>query len=82
MQTTVYSTTTCAFCHTLTEWLDKRNITYTYKETDTDDAIMEEFIAVADGLIAVPLTVIKNTDGSLIKISGFDRSKLEQAYKV
>ncbi len=75
MNITIYSTTTCSFCHSLRAWLDKQNITYDYKLTDEDPAFMEEFMQINDGIIGVPLTVIKKDDGSVAKILGFDKAK-------
>lgn len=79
MHITIYSTTTCSFCHALTEWLDKQNISYDYKLTDEDDDAMAEFMNVNDGVIGVPLTIIKKDDGSETKILGFDKEKITQA---
>jgi len=76
MNVTIYSTTTCSFCHALKDWLDKQNISYDYKLTDEDDAAMAEFMAVNDGMLGVPLTIIKKDDGSEAKILGFDKEKL------
>ena len=79
MNITIYSTTTCAFCHTLTAWLEKQNISYTKKLTDEDDAAMAEFMSVNEGNFGVPFTVIKDADGNETKILGFDQAKFKQA---
>ncbi len=79
MNITIYSTTTCSYCHILKAWLDKQDIAYDYKLTDEDDAAMAEFMQVNDGMFGVPLTVIKKDDGSIAKVLGFDRDKLTQA---
>ncbi len=78
MDITIYSTTTCSFCHALKGWLDKQDISYTNKVTDEDPAAMAEFMQVNDGAIGVPFTVIKATDGSITKIIGFDQGKFKQ----
>jgi glutaredoxin len=77
MKVTIYSTQMCAPCHALTGWLDTKRITYEKKITDADPAVMEEFMAVNDGMIGVPFTVITGDDGSITKISGFDQMKLK-----
>ena len=77
MNITIYSTTTCSYCHALRAWLDKQNIPYAYKLTDEDDVAMAEFMSVNDGMLSVPLTVIKKDDGSEAKVLGFDKAKLE-----
>ncbi|MDQ2973108.1 MAG: glutaredoxin family protein [bacterium] len=78
MDITIYSTTTCSFCHALKGWLDKQNISYTNKMTDEDPAAMAEFMQVNDGSIGVPFTVIKAADGNITKIIGFDQGKFKQ----
>lgn len=78
MDITIYSTTTCAFCHVLTAWLDKENIPYIKKNTDEDDAALAEFIKVNEGNYGVPFTVIKDDNGNETKILGFDKNKFKQ----
>jgi glutaredoxin len=78
MEITIYSTTTCSFCHTLTAWLDKNKIAYTKKMTDEDDAAMAEFVSVNDGMFAVPFTTIKDNSGNVTKITGYDQTKFKQ----
>lgn len=79
MNVTIYSTTTCSYCHALKAWLDKQSIGYDYKLTDEDDAAMGEFMSVNDGMLSVPLTVIKKDDGTEVKVTGFDQAKLASA---
>ena len=79
MDITIYSTTTCAFCHVLTAWLDKQNIPYTKKNTDEDESALAEFMSVNDGNLGVPFTVIKDDSGNETKILGFDQPKFKQA---
>ncbi|HWB39185.1 MAG TPA: hypothetical protein VG604_02975 [Candidatus Saccharimonadales bacterium] len=73
MTITIYSTTICAACHSLTQWLDKIGQSYEKKITDADPAVMMEFMSVNDGHIGVPFTVIKDDAGNETKISGFDQ---------
>lgn len=79
MNVTVFSTTTCATCHLVTDWLDKKEIAYAKKNTDADPEAMMEFMEVNDGTIGVPFTVITKEDGSQEKILGFDKGKFETA---
>jgi len=79
MHVTIYSTTTCTFCGMLRAWLDERNVPYDYKLTDTDPAIMKEYVQVSDGVIGVPFTVIEDNAGKTFKILGFDKPKLQNA---
>lgn len=82
MAITIYSTSSCAACHTLTAWLDQQGLEYTKKITDEDPALMAEFMSVNDGMIGVPFTVITAGDGTQTKISGFDRAAFERALAV
>ena len=77
MNITIYSTTTCGYCHALSTWLDKQSIAYTRKNTDEGQAALVEFMSVNDGNIGVPFTVIDN-DGQQTKIIGFDQPKFKQ----
>jgi glutaredoxin 3 len=79
MNVTIYSTTTCSFCHVLYTWLDNNNIPFRKVLTDEDPAGMEEFMSVCDGAISVPLTVITDEHGVQTKITGLDRPKLKVA---
>ena len=78
MDITIYSTTTCTFCHVLTVWLDQHKISYTKKITDEDPVAMEEYLSVSDGAIGVPFTVIKDAHGKVTKILGFDQKKFKE----
>ncbi len=78
MKVTIYSTTTCSFCHALEAWLDDQKVKYTTKITDTDQAAMDEYMKINDGMLGVPFTVIED-DGKVNKIVGFDKPKFKQA---
>ena len=78
MEITIYSTTTCSYCHVLTAWLDKQNIAYVKKNTDEDETALAEYMNVNDGTLAVPFTVIKDDTGKETKIIGFDQPKFKQ----
>jgi glutaredoxin len=81
MNITIYSTTNCAACHSLTDWLDKQNRGYDLRITDSDPAIMAEFMQANEGMISVPFTVL--TDGGTVtKISGFDLRKFKTVLSV
>ena len=79
MTITMYSTSICATCKSLGDWLHKNNFDYTKKITDTDDAVMAEFMSANDGMIGVPFTVITNDNGQQTKISGFDQKAFKSA---
>lgn len=79
MDITIYSTSSCAACEALTQWLAQEGFEYTKKVTDEDPATMLEFMNVNDGMIGVPFTVVKDAKGIETKISGFDRGKFKKA---
>jgi glutaredoxin len=78
MDITIYSTSTCSYCHALSEWLDEQKITYKKVITDKEPDGMAKFMAVNDDVISVPLTIIKDTSGNETKIHGFDKDKFKQ----
>lgn len=82
MNITIYSTTICAACHTLTQWLDKQGISYDKKITDADPTAMMEFMSVNDGMIGVPFSVVTSDEGEQTKIAGFDQAKFKQALNI
>jgi len=82
MNITIYSTSVCAACQTLTQWLDKIGQPYTKKITDTDPAIMAEFMSVNEGYIGVPFSVLTDEDGQQTKIGGFDQPAFKRALGV
>jgi glutaredoxin 3 len=77
MTITIYSTTTCSACHSLTKWLDSLNVPYQKKITDENPDYMSEFMSVNDGMIGVPFTVITTDNGSVSKIVGYDQRKFK-----
>ncbi len=82
MKTIIYSTSTCAACETLTRWLDSKEIAYEKKITDEDPAIMTEFMLLNDGMIGVPFSVVTDDQGTVTKISGFDKAKFMKALSI
>jgi|HubBroStandDraft_4_1064222.scaffolds.fasta_scaffold162751_2 glutaredoxin len=77
MKITIYSTTNCAACHSLTDWLTKLGQQYDLKIVDADPELMAEFMAASEGKIGVPFTVLTDGDGKQTKISGFDMPKFK-----
>ncbi len=82
MNITIYSTSICAACKSLGDWLHKNGFDYTKKITDTDEAVMAEFMSVNDGMIGVPFSVITTDSGEQIKISGYDQKAFKSALKI
>ena len=74
---TVYSTPWCAFCKTEKQWLDSLGVKYLSKDIEEDEAAKEELLSKLDGQFqGVPTTDI---GGEMIV--GFDRPKLEEAFR-
>ena len=72
---TIYSTTTCVFCHALKEYLDGKGIKYEEKIADQDPKLAEELYQKS-GQLGVPFTIIED-GGKEEHIIGFDRPKFE-----
>lgn len=72
---TIYSAPWCAFCKTEKQYLDHLGVSYTVKDIEEDEGVMEELIAKS-GQRSVPVTDI---DGVLIR--GFDRAKIDLTLK-
>ena len=74
---TIYSTSWCAFCHTEAQWLDHLGIPYVKKDIEEDKQAYDELMSKSSGdYRGVPVT---DVDGELIL--GFDRPKLQEAFK-
>lgn len=78
MKLTIYSTSICAACHSLTRWLDNQGISYDIKVIDSNPELMAEFMNINDGHIGVPFSVITGDSAEVTKISGFNHSKFKQ----
>ena len=76
---TIFSSTTCSSCRVLMNWLDGKNVTYLKILTDESDMAMASFMKINDGILSVPLTVIKYSSGNEIKIHGFQKSKFKES---
>lgn len=74
----IYSTTTCPFCKMEKQYLEEKGIQYEniFVDQQPDEAkrLIEE-----SGQMGVPFTEITKDDGSMVKILGFDKSKLNEA---
>lgn len=77
-QVKIYSTTTCPFCKMEKQYLEEKGIQYEniFVDQQPDEAkrLIEE-----SGQMGVPFTEITKDDGSMVKILGFDKNKLNEA---
>lgn len=77
MTVTIYSTTTCPYCKMLKDYLKGKGVVFTEKLVDQDEVAKEEMVAVSNGFLGIPFTVIAKDDGTKETVIGFDRGKLE-----
>jgi len=76
MQITIYTTTSCPYCQMLEDFLKSKNLTYTKKIVDQDDAAKDEMMKESKGFLGVPYTTITKPDGSKDDVIGFDQAKI------
>ncbi|KKR85958.1 MAG: hypothetical protein UU32_C0026G0022, partial [Candidatus Woesebacteria bacterium GW2011_GWB1_41_10] len=58
------------------DYLASKNIAFTEKLVDIDEAAREEMSAVSGGFLGVPFTLIIRDDGTKETILGFDQGKI------
>lgn len=76
-QVTIYRTSWCAFCHTEMQWMDRLGIKYVAKDIEEDQEAHDELMKKINGdFRGVPVTDVA---GDIIL--GFDRTKLQEAFK-
>lgn len=78
MQITIFSTTTCPYCKMLKDYLTEKNLTYTEKLVDLDEAARTEMEASSGGFLGVPFTTIVLDNGTKETVLGFDKGKLDK----
>jgi glutaredoxin len=62
----------------LKEYFDSKNISFTEKLVDHDEAARNEMAQISGGFMGVPYTVINFDDGRKETVIGFDKGKLDQ----
>ena len=77
MQIVIYSTATCPFCKMLKDYLTSKNIAFTEKLVDSDEAAQKEMAAVSGGFLGVPFTSITLDNGTKETVLGFDKGKID-----
>lgn len=80
MQVIIYSTTTCPYCKMLKDYFGQKQIAFTEKLVDTDEAAKNEMMASSNGFLGVPFTVITKDDGQKETVLGFDKGKLDSIF--
>jgi glutaredoxin len=82
MNVTIYSTTTCPYCKMLKDYLTAKNVAFTEKLVDTDEAAQKEMGSISGGFLAVPFILVKKDDGTSETILGFDKGKIDSVLGV
>ncbi len=76
MKITVYSTTTCPYCHMLQGWLQEKKVSFTNYNVDKNPLAAQAMVTMS-GQMGVPFSTIEFDDGRTEKILGFDRQRFE-----
>lgn len=78
MQVKIYTTTTCPYCKLEKAYLDSKSVKYENIFVDHDEGAAKKMIEES-GQMGVPFTEITKDDGTLVKILGFDKQKINEA---
>jgi len=60
----------------LKDYLSSKNISFTEKLVDINEAAQKEMGGVSGGFLGVPFTLIVKDDGARETVLGFDRGKI------
>ncbi|HSX14666.1 MAG TPA: glutaredoxin family protein [Candidatus Saccharimonadales bacterium] len=72
----IYTTSTCIYCRAEKQFFDAHGIKYEEVKADESQEKATELFK-ASGQYAVPFTIIKQDDGKVEAVLGFDKPKLE-----
>lgn len=75
---TVYTTSTCAYCPMVKEWLKKKELDYEEVVLDKQPERQQEMMEKS-GQMAVPVTLVQKADDSEEVIIGFNPGQLASA---
>ncbi|MCH7541747.1 NrdH-redoxin [Patescibacteria group bacterium] len=73
----IFTTTTCPYCKMEKEYLDSKGVKYENVFVDNDSKAAEKMIEES-GQMGVPFTEVTKDDGTVTKILGFDKEKLNE----
>jgi glutaredoxin 3 len=74
----IYTTTTCAYCVPVKNFLKQKNVAFSEVNLDTDPARRQELLQLT-GQLAVPVIVVTKDDDSKDVTVGFNLPKLAAA---
>jgi len=75
---TVFTTTTCAYCPMVKEWLKKKDLEFEEAVLDKDPTRQQEMIEKSGGM-TVPVTLFTFEDDSEQVVVGFNPGQLASA---
>lgn len=75
---TVYSTTTCPYCHMLTRWLKDQEVEFTEYKVDQNPYAAQAMVSLS-GQMGVPFTTIEDDKEIVAKVLGFDPLRIASA---
>lgn len=75
---TVFSTTTCAYCPMVKEWLKNKGLDYEEVVLDQDPSRQQEVLQKS-GSLSVPVTIVEQDDGMEQVVIGFNPGQLAAA---
>lgn len=73
----IFTTTTCPYCKMEKEYFDSKGVKYENVFVDNDSKAAEKMIEES-GQMGVPFTEVTKDDGTVTKILGFDKEKLNE----
>jgi len=75
---TVFSTTTCAYCPMVKEWLKNKGLAYEEVVLDQDPSRQQEVLQKS-GSLSVPVTIVEQDNGMEQVVIGFNPGQLAAA---
>lgn len=75
---TIYTTSTCAYCHPVKDFLKQKKVNYTEVNLDNQPEKRQELLQIS-GQLAVPVTVITKDDDTKEITVGMNLPKLAAA---
>ena len=62
--------------------MEEKNLMFTEKLVDMDDAAKTEMMAASGGFLGVPFTLVIRDDGARETVIGFDKGKLDSVLAI
>lgn len=75
---TVFTTSTCAYCPMVKQWLKNKNLTYDEVNLEEHPERQQEVLEMS-GALTVPVTIITKQDDTKEVVVGFNLARLAPA---